>query len=158
MIDAATTELIQRYQAGVGLIDAALAKLSDADLDRSDAGGWTARMVIHHLADSETNAYVRLRRLLAEPSGTTILGYDEERWATCAPLGYTTQPIDDSLAVLRAVRTASARVLTQITQEDFDREGVHTESGRYTVRDWLNIYARHAEEHAEQILKACGRS
>jgi len=158
MIDAATTELIQRYQAGVGLIDAALAKLSDADLDRSDDGGWTARMVIHHLADSETNAYVRLRRLLAEPSGTTILGYDEERWATCAPLGYTTQPIDDSLAVLRAVRTASARVLTQITQEDFDREGVHTESGRYTVRDWLNIYARHAEEHAEQILKACGRS
>jgi len=158
MIDAATTELIQRYQAGVGLIDAALAKLSDADLDRSDDGGWTARMVIHHLADSETNAYVRLRRLLAEPSGTTILGYDEERWATCAPLGYTTQPIDDSLAVLRAVRTASARVLTQITQEDFDREGVHTESGRYTVRDWLNIYPRHAEEHAEQILKACGRS
>ncbi|MBU6213869.1 MAG: DinB family protein [Actinomycetales bacterium] len=157
MIDPETADLIRRYTAGVGLLEAAIAAVPEADLDRSDEGGWTPRMVVHHLADSETNSYVRLRRLLAEPTGTVIAGYDEGRWASTPALGYTTQPIEQSLAVLRAVRAASAQVLSRLTAEDLDREGVHTESGRYTVRDWLRIYAEHAEDHADQILRACGR-
>lgn len=155
MIDDALSGLIARYRAGMTHVDAALAKVSDVGLDRSDEGGWTPRMVVHHLADSETNSYVRLRRLLAEPHGTMILGYDEDRWSHTPALGYSTQPIETSLAVLRAVRAATADLLERMTAQDFEREGVHTETGRYTVRDWLDIYTRHAEEHAEQILRAC---
>jgi len=54
-------------------------ELSEAELDSSSSGGWTARQVIHHVADSEAQSYARLRRLIAEP-GTQIQGYDEGRW------------------------------------------------------------------------------
>ncbi|NDB18950.1 MAG: hypothetical protein EB027_06790 [Actinobacteria bacterium] len=145
-------DLIARYRAGVGLVEAALASLSDGDLDRAVDDGWTPRMVVHHLADSETNSYVRLRRLLAEPVGTTIQGYDEGAWARTPALGYATEPIELSLAVLRSVRASSAELLSRVSDGDFERAGVHTESGTYTLMDWLRIYAEHAEQHAEQIL------
>ena len=41
-----------------------------------------------------------------------------------------------------------------MTEEDWRREGTHTEHGRYTVERWLEIYATHAHKHAEQILVA----
>ena len=77
-------------------------------------------MVIHHVADSETNSYVRLRRLLAEPIGTTIQGYDEAQWARV--LHYD-RPVDQSLAVFRAVRDSSAELLDRITPDDLARVG-----------------------------------
>ena len=67
-------------------------------------------------------------------------------------MGYATEPIELSLAVLRAVRAASGDLLTRLVDSDFERTGVHTESGPYALRDWLRIYAEHAEQHAEQIL------
>jgi hypothetical protein len=146
--------LIERYRAGVGAVEAALANASDAELDARDNGEWSARMVAHHMADSETNSYVRLRRLLAEEPPVAIAGYDESRWAATAQLGYESAPIEPSLAVFRAVRAASAEVLERLSAEDFARTGVHSESGAYSVRDWLEIYAAHAEEHAQQIARA----
>lgn len=127
--------------------------LSDADLDRqpSEPDGWTPRMVIHHIADSETNSYVRLRRLLAEPEGTVIQGYDEGQWAK--ELHYD-RPVAASLAVFGAVRESSAELLALIAPEDLARSGVHTESGTYTLGDWLDTYIAHARDHAEQIRAA----
>lgn len=106
LTDPAALALVARYRSGVALVEAALAGATDADLDRRGpaADDWCARQVVHHLADSETNSYVRLRRLLAEPSPTTIQGYDEAHWATV--LHYD-RPIDASLAVFRAVRASS---------------------------------------------------
>ena len=57
-------------------------------LDRHRPDGWCARQVIHHMADSETQSYVRLRRLVAEPAGSIIQGYDEGAWAQNPILGY----------------------------------------------------------------------
>jgi hypothetical protein len=124
--------------------------LSEADLDRRppEPDDWTPRKVIHHVADSETNSYVRLRRLLAEPAGTTIQGYDEAQWARV--LHYD-RPVSLSLAVFRAVRDSSAELLDLVTPDDLARSGVHTESGPYTLADWLDTYVSHARDHAEQI-------
>ena len=146
-------ESIADYRAATEEFLAVAAALSPADLDRSaeEPGGWTPRMVIHHVADSEANSYVRLRRLLAEPAGTTIQGYDEAHWAEV--LHYD-RPIEASLAVFRAVRAASAELLGTITDADLDRTGTHTDSGVYSLRDWLEIYAAHAEDHAAQIRRA----
>ena len=131
-----------------------IAAVPAAMMDASIGGEWSPRMVVHHLADSETNSYVRLRRLLAQESGTTIQGYDEARWAKAPELGYETAPIDESLAVFRAVRAASSSVLARLSLEDFARQGVHTDSGEYSLGDWLRIYAAHALEHADQIRRA----
>ncbi|HYN56177.1 MAG TPA: DinB family protein [Motilibacterales bacterium] len=156
--DARSTDLaglIRAYREATDHFVAVASALPDTDLDRTpaDPGGWTPRMVIHHVADSETNSYVRLRRLLAEPAGSTIQGYDEAQWA--GALHYD-RPVERSLAVFRAVRESSAELLDLIGPEDLARAGVHTESGPYTLGDWLDTYAAHARDHAEQIRAALG--
>jgi hypothetical protein len=124
------------------------------NIDRHVEGGWTARQVIHHIADSEAQSYARLRRLLAEPEGSVIQGYDEAAWAQCDQLGYEELPIEHSLDVFRAVRAASLDVLRRLAPRDLDRFGEHSESGRYTLAMWLDIYTEHPRAHAEQLLEA----
>jgi hypothetical protein len=145
------TELLQSYGSGLAALDEALAGATDAELDRPQAAGqWTARQVVHHLADSESMAYVRLRRLIAEDE-PVIEGYDEPEWAR--RLHYD-RPIEASVAVIRAVRAASAQLMESLTAEEWERAGTHSESGAYSVGQWLEIYASHAHEHAGQIIRA----
>jgi hypothetical protein len=146
------TALIDRYRTGAADVEMALAGITDAELDRppADADSWTARQVAHHLADSEATAYVRLRRLIAEDD-PVIVGYDEPEWAR--RLHYD-RPIGSSIAVLAAVRAASLQLLETLTPAEWDRTGTHSESGSYSVDHWLEIYANHAHEHADQIRAA----
>ena len=144
-------ELISRYRAGVGEVEAALEGASEAELDAVPAEGeWSARMIVHHLADSESNSYVRVRTLLAEDA-PLIQGYDEGQFAR--RLHYD-RPIEASLAVLRAVRASTAELLDHLEDTDWDRAGTHSESGHYSMNDWLEIYAAHAFDHADQIRRA----
>jgi len=146
--------LIERYRAGIGEVDSALAGASEAELDVVPADGeWSARMVVHHLADSEANSYVRVRTLLAEDEAF-LQGYDEGQFAR--RLHYD-RPIEPSLAVFRAVRASTAELLDQLGDDDWNRVGTHSESGRYSMDEWLEIYAAHAFDHAGQIRRARGR-
>ena len=146
------TALLERFRTGGAAIDAALAEITDAELDRAPAdGGWTARQVAHHLADSEAMAYTRLRRLVADAEPVTIQGYDEPRWAE--RLHYE-RPIAEAVAVAHAVRAASLSLLESLTPDEWERRGEHSESGTYSVDRWLEIYAGHPHEHAQQILNA----
>jgi len=142
--------LLERFATGFDAVVDALDGATDADLDRHGPTGWSARMVVHHLADSESMAYTRIRRLLADDD-PVIHGYDEPIWAE--RLHYD-RPIDASLAVVGAVRAASLSLLGSLTPDEWARTGVHTESGAYSVDGWLAIYAEHPQEHAEQIRRA----
>jgi hypothetical protein len=146
--------LMERYGAGIGAVEAALANITEAELDRRPAepDGWTARQVVHHLADSEAMAYTRLRRLIAEDQ-PLIAGYDEPVWAR--RLHYD-RPIDASLAVVRAVRASSLQLLRSLTAGEWSRTGTHSESGAYSVDRWLEIYTDHCADHANQIRAARG--
>ena len=144
------TNFADDYKKSTDAFLALVNTLSPADLDRADAEGWTPRQVIHHLADSEAQSYARLRRLIAEP-GSTIQGYDENKWAEAPTLGYTTEGIEDALAVFKAVRQSSYGLITRLTDAELDNAGVHSESGEYSVRKWLSIYTNHPLDHAEQI-------
>lgn len=145
--------LLERYRTGYQAVAAALAGATETDLDRGGTDdGWTARMVVHHLADSEATAYVRLRRLIAEDDAV-IVGYDEGEFAR--RLHYD-RPVAASLAVVAAVRAASLELLERLTPEEWDRRGTHSESGPYSVDDWLGIYAGHPHDHADQIRRCLG--
>jgi DinB superfamily len=151
MNDATRTTLLERYATGAGDVDDALDGATDDELDRRPpAGAWTAREIVHHLADSESMAYIRLRRLIAEDD-PLIHGYDEPEWAR--RLHYD-RPIEPSLAVLRAVRAASHQLLVTLTASEWDRTGTHSDSGAYGVDAWLGIYAEHSHDHADQIRRA----
>ncbi len=148
------TQLITKYRTGTAEVDEALAGITDAELDRrpDEPDGWTARQVVHHLADSEAMSYTRLRRLVADEE-PVISGYDEPVWAR--RLHYD-RPIEPSLAVLRAVRSSSLQLLESLTPDEWARTGTHTESGPYSVEGWLRIYASHPHDHAAQIRDARG--
>ena len=114
---------VAAYEAATrALLDQAAA-LDPATLDLTHPEGWSPRQVIHHLADSEAQSYARLRRLVAEPLGSIIQGYDEGLWAAHPALGYERDPIDTSLAVFAAVRAGSLAVLQHLEDEDLARYG-----------------------------------
>jgi hypothetical protein len=144
-------KLVQQDRHGHTSVVAALAGTTDAALDeRPAADAWTPREIVHHLADSETNSYIRLRKLIAEDNAT-LMAYDEAEWAR--RLHYT-RPIEPSLAVLKAVRDASAQLLDALTPTEWQRSGSHPEHGAYSIDTWLEVYAAHAHDHARQIQRA----
>ena len=151
MSEAELKALASDYQAATEVFLAAYAKLDPADLDKPKSDGWNARQVIHHLADSESQSCARLKRLVAEP-GTTIQGYDENKWAESATLGYTELPIENSIALFKASRAASLEIIKRLSVEQLSNAGVHTESGAYDLRKWLKGYTNHPKDHAGQLL------
>ena len=149
-------ELIRKYREGPDVLAAAVEGLSDEELDRKPAdGGWSAREVVHHTADSELTSAIRLRRLVAEDH-PEILGYDGDEFAR--RLGYSTRPIGPSLAAIRAARETTADILDGLSDADWERSGTHSELGEYSIDLWLAIYSRHCHDHAEQARRAAGRS
>ena len=126
--------------------------LTFSDLDKSDSEGWTPRQVIHHMADSEAQSYSRLRRLIAEP-GSAIQGYDEGKWAENSTLGYRTESIETAIQVITAVRQSSFELLKRLSSDQLRNSGIHTESGLYTIQNWLKSYINHPLDHANQIKK-----
>jgi hypothetical protein len=147
-------ESVHAYQQSTEYFLDEVRVVTPENIDRHVEGGWSARQVIHHIADSEAQSYARLRRLLAEPAGSVIQGYDEAAWARCDQLGYEELPVENSLDVFAAVRAASLDVLGRLGEEDLARFGEHSESGRYTLAMWLDIYTEHPRAHAAQLLEA----
>ena len=144
-------ELLERYRTGTADLDDALRDITDAELDRPQAQGeWTARQVVHHLADGEAMSYTRLRRLVADDQ-PVIQGYDEPVFAR--RLHYD-RPIGSALAVVSAVREASVDLMAAMTPDDWAKVGTHSEIGAYSVDLWLSIYAEHVHDHADQIRRA----
>jgi hypothetical protein len=146
---------LHRYaEAHLAVLDA-LEGVTPAELDRRPASDcWTAREVVHHLADSETRSYLRLRTLLAADN-PFIEPYDEVAWASEPSLGYATRPIETSLAVLVAVRRSSLELLQTLDAAALSRVGHHPEHDRpYTLGLWLEIYSEHPHVHADQITRA----
>jgi hypothetical protein len=151
MPDSDRAALLERFASGADDVADAVAGASDDELDRRPPSGeWTAREIVHHVADSESMAYIRLRRLIAEDQ-PIIHGYDEPEWAR--RLHYD-RPIETSIAVAHAVRAASLDLLRSLTDEEWARTGTHSESGSYSVDRWLAIYAEHSHDHADQIRRA----
>ena len=142
------------YEAATKAFERQVAELDQSKLDAKHPEGWSPRQVIHHLADSEAQSYARLRRLVAEPAGSIIQGYDEAAWAGSPALGYEHDPIATPLAVFSAVRAGSLAVLHHLSDADLARYGEHSERGKFTLDDWLRVYSKHPTEHGEQLEKA----
>jgi hypothetical protein len=143
--------LIARYRDGYRVVAEAVEGASDAELDARPAPGkWSAREIVHHLADSEMTSAIRLRLLLAEENAA-IRAYDQEQFAKKL---YYDRPIGVSMQALQAARASTGELLDRMSEADWSKAGTHPEHGRYTVYRWLEIYANHAHHHAEQITRA----
>jgi hypothetical protein len=142
-------ERIEQYQKGPLRLRNALNSVPDEAVRwRPGPGKWSVHEVVCHCADSETNAYTRFRMLVAEKE-PLIVGYDQDHWARV--FDYHSLPLEPSLHVIDSVRSATSEVMKRLPDEAWSRKGRHTESGEYTLENWLRIYADHLEGHARQI-------
>ena len=144
-------KLIAQYRDGYRAVVEALHNITPEELDaRPGPGRWTAREIVHHLADSEMTSAIRLRLLLAEDR-PAIRGYDQDEFAR--RLHYD-RPHESSLEAFRWARETTAELLERMSPADWLRGGTHSEVGEYGLEKWLEIYAGHAHKHAQQIRVA----
>lgn len=147
-------DFADKYQEGTDYFEKLIKSLKPSDLDTKAPGEWSARQIVHHMADSEAQSYARLRRLLAEPEGSVIQGYDESAWAESKNLGYEDLDIANSFIVTISVRNASADLIRRMSDSDLEKFGTHTERGKFSVTDWLKAYSNHPFDHGAQLERA----
>ena len=128
--------------------------LNDAQLDTPyREGGWTVRQVVHHVADSHMNSYVRFKLALteAEPAVKT---YDEAAWAA---LSDSQLPVDVSLTLIWALHERWVALLEGMTERDFQKKFVHPERGVQDLGTALALYDWHARHHTAHITNLRAR-
>ncbi len=140
---------IQRIEALPLKLMNAVSTLNDNQLDtpyRDD--GWTLRQVIHHMADSHSNAYIRIKWTITE-STPLIKAYDEKLWAETPD---TSLPIFLSLNVLQALHAKLVALAKAIPHDDLSKKFIHPESKKEVrIDQMLGLYAWHGEHHLAHI-------
>jgi hypothetical protein len=110
-------------------------------------GGWTTRQVVHHIADSHMNAFVRFRLALTEDK-PTIKPYNEAEWAKLADMKLDPSP---SINILDGLHQRWHAMLVAMSDADFSREAIHPEHGPRTIDWFLQLYAWHGRHHIGHI-------
>lgn len=131
---------------------AALEGASDADLSlRYRDGGWTIRQVVHHLADSHVNAYVRFKLALTEDV-PRIKTYEEARWAELPDSSVV--PVSVSLQLLEALHERWVALLRSMDDDQFTRRLDHPEQGVISLDQMLALYGWHGPHHVAHVRNA----
>jgi DinB superfamily len=111
-------------------------------------GGWNSRQVVHHMADSHMNSYIRFKLAMTEDT-PTIKPYDEKLWAETAD---TQLPIEVSLGLLEALHRRWVALLRSMSEADFARRLRHPERGEMTLEQNVALYGWHSRHHVAHIM------
>jgi len=117
-------------------------------------GAWTVRQLVHHLADSHANAYIRMKMALTEDK-PTIKPYDQDEWSKLEDA--RTLPVSSSLDMIRGLHLRWTVLMRAMPEEAWSRRLYHPERGEMTLEDMLESYRSHGEKHLEHIRTALGR-
>lgn len=131
-------------------LENAILNLDEAQLNTTyREGGWTVKQLVHHVADSHMNAYIRFKLGITEQN-PTIKPYEEAKWADMPDS--LNIPVNISLTLLHALHTRWMEVLRHISQEEFDRKVYHPEHKKeMTLWFLLGLYAWHGKHHVAHI-------
>lgn len=141
---------IETLRALPAELRSAVSGFNDSQLDTPYRdGGWTVRQVVHHVADSHANSYVRFKLALTE-DWPTIKPYDEAAWAN---LPDNSLPIDPSLALITALHERWVTLLEAMTVAEFAKGFSHPERGRQDLATSLALYAWHSKHHTAHITR-----
>jgi uncharacterized damage-inducible protein DinB len=145
-----TARLVDEIAALPAQLAAAVAGLDDAQLDTPYRdGGWTVRQVVHHVADSHMNAYVRIKLALTADAPLVTV-YDEAAWAR---LPDSQLPVEPSLALVNALHQRWVAVLRPLGPGELARPYRHPEMGDVPVRAALGLYAWHGRHHTAHVTE-----
>lgn len=136
------------------LLTAAVENLNDEQLDTPyRETGWTVRQVIHHVADSHMNAYIRFKQALTEDN-PVIKPYDEAKWAELTDYEL---PIDISLTLLKAVHIRLVKLLRSLDASNLEKTFIHPDSGDVSILENIGLYVWHGKHHLAHITNLCKR-
>lgn len=142
-------ERIARIRHLPKLLQEAVKGLDDAQLQTPyREGGWTPAQVVHHLADSHMNAYIRMRLALTEEK-PTIKAYRQEVWAELPDA--KSAVLAPSIAILRGLHRRWSNLLRSLTKKEWARTAIHPDRGEMTLEDFLILYSDHGDKHVGQI-------
>ncbi|MGK2856274.1 MAG: YfiT family bacillithiol transferase [Thermoanaerobaculia bacterium] len=151
-IDVATREgWLAAIEALPGELRRAVAGLDSAQLATPYRdGGWTVRQVVHHLADSHMNAYIRCK-LAATEDGPRIKAYEEAEWAELAD--GRDADVEISLSLLDALHARWTMFLRSLKDVQFERVAIHPESGVHSIEKFCGLYAWHGRHHVGHVKR-----
>lgn len=145
---------INEIEALPGLLREAVKGLDEDQLDTPyRTGGWTVRQVVHHLADSHMNAFIRLKLALTEQN-PVIKPYNEAEWAK---LPDSQLAVDISLSLLESLHIRLVKLLRSLSPADLEKTFIHPESGEVPVGKNIGIYSWHGRHHLAHITSLCTR-
>jgi DinB superfamily len=138
------------------MLRSTVGSMNDNQLDtRYREGGWSVRQVVHHLADSHMNAYIRFKLALTERN-PTIKPYLEDRWGELKEARQA--PVEISLQILEALHRRWVLSLRNMTTEEWERTYYHPESGKeWKLSSVLALYAWHCRHHHAHITNLAMR-
>ena len=141
--------MIDHIEQAPAHLKEAVSGLTEEQLDTAyRPDGWTVRQVVHHLADSHINSYVRFRLVLTEDS-PTVKTYDEGLWAEL--IDAKTAPIEPSLALLESLHYRWVMLLRSLSSGDCARTFTHPEIGPVDLDKYIALYAWHGRHHVAHI-------
>jgi uncharacterized damage-inducible protein DinB len=148
---AKRAEAISEIAGAPRKMRAAVTGLTDVQLETPyREGGWTVRQVVHHLADSHMNAYIRWRLALTETE-PTIKPYEEAAWANLEDAAHA--PVEVSLKLLEPLHERWVALLQSVKPDEFARTFRHPEHGVRSL-DWmLFLYAWHGNHHTAHVTE-----
>jgi hypothetical protein len=153
---SATEKEIQQWISDIENLPLQLGKavkgLNDIQLNTPYRdGGWTVRQVVHHVADSHLNAYIRMKLALTEDN-PTIKPYLEKLWAEMEDS--KNLPVEISLSILAPLHTRMVYMLKKVSREELERTLYHPESKReMSLKFLIALYAWHGRHHVAHITE-----
>jgi hypothetical protein len=142
-------EKIARIESLPSILEAAVRGLTDSQLDTPyREGGWTVRQVVHHLADSHMNAFIRAKLIITE-NNPTLKPYSQDDWA--ATIDGRALPVQSSLLILKGLHERWVTLLRSLPDDAWSRTAQHPETGSVTLERQLIIYSGHGDRHVGQI-------
>ncbi|HEY7465228.1 MAG TPA: DinB family protein [Dehalococcoidia bacterium] len=145
------SQLIARYSAAVRAVAVAVDHVAESELDaRPDPKSWSARQVVHHLADASMHQAISLRRMLTENT-PVLVPLDEVHYAE--RLHYD-RPVEASLEAFRANSAANIELLKSLTEEQWRRQGNQQKPWPLTVEGWLEDEVLYIHNRLMQIMNA----
>ena len=148
--------LIAQLAAQPAALAAAVSGMPDASWAlpyRPD--GWTVRQLVHHVADSHINMFIRVKFALSEDE-PTVKPYDQDVWVQHADVALVSPMV--SIALLSTLHERAVALFRALTPEQFVRGLMHPENGRMTIEQVLALYAWHGDHHIAQIRSFRGRT
>ncbi len=149
LTDKDRRQMIDKIRALPSLVREAVKGLNDEQLNTPyGPGKWTVLQVVHHLADSHMNAFVRMKLVLTEEH-PTVKAYEQDEWARTREASQ--YPIQASLNIISGLHERWCGLLDSLPESAWKRTAFHPEHGEMVLEDFLKIYANHGENHVGQI-------